>query len=77
MITFGEPVLTSAQLHASTIAAQLHRITERLAAPDADPSRLRSQLLATQRDVLETLVELNAVLGGPALFPMPANPAAA
>jgi len=77
MITFSEPVLTSAQLHASNIAAQLHRITERLATPDADPNRLRSQLLAAQRDVLDTLVELNGVLGGPALFPAPASPAPA
>ncbi|HEV7791816.1 MAG TPA: hypothetical protein VGP05_22610 [Pseudonocardia sp.] len=69
MITFSEPVVTSAQLHASSIAAQLNRITERLATPDADPNRLRTQLLQTQRDVLETLLELNAVLGGPAIFP--------
>jgi hypothetical protein len=62
MITFSEPVLTSAQLHASGIAAQLNRITERLATPDADPNRLRTQLL-------QALLELNAVLGGPAIFP--------
>jgi hypothetical protein len=65
MDTLADPM----QLHASTIATQLHRISGRLAATDPDPIRLRTQLLQAQRDVVDTLAKLNAVLGGPALWP--------
>jgi hypothetical protein len=41
MDTLADPM----QLHASTIATQLHRISGRLAATDPDPIRLRTQLL--------------------------------
>lgn len=76
MIDTADPIETPAQLRASEIARNLQRITDRLATPDRDPARLHHQLLHAQRDVVATLIDLNAILGGPAPLPAPdAQPA--
>ena len=62
------PIETPTQLGSVEIAHNLQRLTDRLAKPDRDPIRLQHQLLGAQRDLVAALVDLNAIVGGPALL---------
>ena len=59
---------TPEQLGAVEIAGNLRRLVDRLAVPDRDPMRLRRQLLDAQRALVASLIDLNAIVGGPALL---------
>jgi len=62
------PIETPTQLRTVEVARNLQRLTARLTAPDRDPMRLHHQLLGAQRDLVAALVDLNAIVGGPALL---------
>ena len=68
MIDPVEPIETTDQLRAFEIARNLQRITNKLAAPDRDPAQLHRLLLHAQRDVVDALIDLNAIVGCPALL---------
>jgi hypothetical protein len=69
VINSADPIETPAQLRATEIARNLQRITDQLTTPHRDPARLHRQLLHAQRDVVATLIDLNAIIGGPAPLP--------
>jgi hypothetical protein len=69
VINSADPIETAAQLRATEIARNLQRITDQLTTPHRDPARLHRQLLHAQRDVVATLIDLNAIIGGPAPLP--------
>jgi hypothetical protein len=69
VINSADPIETPAQLRATEIARNLQRITDQLTTPHRDPLRLHRQLLHAQRDVVATLIDLNAIIGGPAPLP--------
>ena len=71
MIDTGDPIETPAQLRAVEIARNLQRITDQLTVPNRDPARLHRQLLDAQQDVVAALIDLNAIIGGPAPLPAP------
>jgi hypothetical protein len=62
---------TPRQLRAAEIARNLDRITDQLAEPDRDPTRLHHQLLDAQSQLIASLVDLNAMIGSPAPLPSP------
>jgi hypothetical protein len=72
VIANGDPIETPVQLRAVEIARNLQRITDKLTVPDRDPAQLHRQLLHAQQDVVAALMDLNAIIGGPA--PLPAQP---
>ncbi|MGH8918014.1 MAG: hypothetical protein ACRD0H_06700 [Actinomycetes bacterium] len=53
------------------IACHLQRITDQLATPHSNPTRLHHQLRHAQQDVVTALSDLNALVGGPAPLPCP------
>ncbi|MDT7556638.1 MAG: hypothetical protein QOI68_1108 [Pseudonocardiales bacterium] len=69
MIAKGDPIETQVQLRAVEVARNLQRITDQLTVPNRDPARLHHQLLHAQQDVVAALIDLNALIGGPAPLP--------
>jgi hypothetical protein len=69
VIANGDPIETPVQLRAVEIARNLQRITDKLTTPDRDPVQLHRQLLHAQQDVVAALIDLNAIIGGPAPLP--------
>ena len=74
VIDTGRSLETFAQLRAVEIARNLRRVTDQLAQPNPDPARLHHQLVHAQQHVVAALLDLNAIVGGPARLPSPTVP---
>lgn len=71
MVENAGPTEPSSRHHSTAIARTLRRTIDQLEAPDPDPARRHHQLVHAQREVIAALIELNAIVGGPAPLPAP------